>query len=106
MSREKFEQIMKSAEREPAVGTMAAVKEGIQAVAPGLSLSQILNDVGAELKQQLAHGSHEMAAALFRGDAFVMYPREGKEAGSLHGLPEQAQQQDMQREQERGGREM
>ena len=88
------------------IGTLEAIKEGVQSVAPGLSLSKILNDVGSELEQQLKHGSHELASAIFRGDSFVMYPREGKEAGSLHGLPEQAQQQEMQREQARGGREM
>ena len=88
-NRELFEQI-KSGE-----------KEGIQAVAPGLSLSKILGDVGTELKQQAAHGAHELAAALFNGSPFVMYPRtkEGKE-DPQHGLPEKQQEQD------RGGREM
>lgn len=79
------------------------VREAVQAYAPGLTLSNILQDVGAELKQQMAHGSHEMAAALFRGDAFVLYPREGKESENVqgHGLPDEVQ-----KEQERGGREM
>jgi hypothetical protein len=40
------------------------------------------------------------APALFRGDAFVMYPRTNEGQGTDHGLPE------MQQEQERGGREM
>ena len=75
------------------------VKDGIQAVAPGLSLSKILSDVGTELKEQASAGSHEFASALFRGDAFVMYPRSPNQVESPdHGLPE------MQREQE--GREM
>jgi hypothetical protein len=67
-----------------------------------MSLSKILNDVGAELKEQASHGAHEMAAALFRGDAFVMYPRTNQVEGPEHGLPQEAQQQ----EQSHGGREL
>ena len=33
------------------------------------------HEMGGELKQMGAHGSHELAAALFGGSAFVMYPR-------------------------------
>ncbi len=95
-TREMFEQ-MKSGEQ---IGALEAAKEGIQAVAPGLSLSKILGDIGNEVSQQISHGSHEMAAALFRGDAFVMYPRTNQADGPDHGLPEQQQ------EQSRGGREM
>lgn len=83
---------------EPPMGAIEAAKEGIQAVAPGLSLSQILGDIGQELKEQLAHGSHEMAAALFRGDAFVMYPRTNEGEQPQHGLPEAQQEQSMERE--------
>ena len=96
-SREFFAQV-KSGEQ---IGALEAAREGIQAVAPGLSLSKMLSDVGAELKNQLAHGSHEMSAALFNGSAFVMYPRtkEGVD-DPQHDLG--APQQEM----ERGGREM
>lgn len=72
--------------------------EKVQALAPGLSLSKMLNEIGGELKQQLAAGSHEMAAALFRGDAFVMYPRtnqarvEDGEKMSLESLQAEAAQ--------------
>jgi len=38
-------------------------------------LNDILNDVGTELKQMGTHGAHELAAALFNGSAYVMYPR-------------------------------
>lgn len=79
---------------------LESIKEGVQTAAPGLSMSKILGDIGAELKNQAAHGSHEMAAALFRGDAFVMYPRTNQADGPDHGLP------DMQQEQSRGGREL
>jgi hypothetical protein len=83
-----------------AMGALEAIREGVQAIAPGLSLSNILHDVGKELKEQAVMGSHELASALFRGDAFVMYPRTSEGQGTDHGLPE------MQQEQERGGREM
>ncbi|SRR5260370_1211647 len=82
------------------IGAMEAVKEGIQAIAPGLSLSKIFGDVVAELKEQAAHGAHELSSLLFRGDAFVMYPRTNQDKGPEHGLPE------VQQEQSRGGREM
>ena len=60
------------------IGAVEAVKEGIQAVAPGLSLREIFSDIKAEMKDQLAHGSHELAAALFNGSPFVMYARGGR----------------------------
>ena len=97
-TQEFFEQV-KGGER--STGAMEAIKEGIQAVAPGLSLSKILSEVGAELKQQAAHGAHEMAAALFNGNPFVMYPRQQGHDDPQHGLG-----QEMQQEQDRGGREM
>lgn len=93
-----FEQVKATG---PPEGVFGAVKEAVQAVAPGLSLSKILSDIGTELKEQGSHGAHEMAAALFRGsDAFVMYPRSNEADGPEHGLP------DMQYEQVRDGREM
>lgn len=84
-------------------GVLESLKEGIQAVAPGLSLSKILHDVSAELKEQAAQGSHELASALFRGDAFVMYPRTSPDDLPDHGLHGADQQQ---LEQERGGRDL
>jgi len=85
------------------IGAVEAMKEGIQAIAPGLSLSKILGEIGTELKDQAAHGAHELAAALFRGtDAFVMYPRTNHDKAPEHGLPQETPQQ----EQDRGGREM
>jgi hypothetical protein len=96
-SREFFERIK---DGEKPMGPIETMKEGIQAVAPGLSLSRILGDIGNELKNQAAHGSHEMAAALFNGNSFVMYPRQQGHDDPQHGLAEQQQEQD------RGGREM
>ncbi len=89
---------------EQQVGAMEAAKEGIQAVAPGLSLREIFSDIKAEMKDQLAHGSHELAAALFNGSPFVMYGRGGHDDGPQHGLPET--QQEMQKERDRGALEM
>jgi hypothetical protein len=63
----------------------------IEAIAPGLSMSKILSDIGTELKEQGAMGTHELAAALFRNhDAFVLYPRSGKDSVEQtpeHGIP-------------------
>lgn len=68
-------------------------------------LGNVLSDIGQELKEQVKHGSHELSAALFNGDAFVMYPHEGKQPE--HGLPPEAtKDQEQQKEQERGGMEI
>ena len=99
--REVFSQVKPG---EQQIGAMEAAKEGIQAVAPGLSLREIFSDIKAEMKDQLAHGSHELAAALFNGSPFVMYGRGGHDDGPQHGLPET--QQEMKQERDRGGVEM
>lgn len=82
---------------EQSIGVVEAIKEGVQAVAPGLSFSKMLHDIGAELKQIGAHGSHEMAATLFNGSAFVMYPRAPREGQRVedqqHGLTQEAQKE-------------
>jgi hypothetical protein len=100
------------------MGTLEAIKEAFQSIAPGLSLDKIVGDVGHEVKQQAAFGAHEIAAALFNGSGFVMYPRgtredQSKDGHGVHG-PEQGQGEQsvmerMQQEgqqQELGGREM
>jgi hypothetical protein len=66
-----------------------------------LSLSTIGGELWKELKQQAAHGAHEMAAALFNGNSFVMYPRQ-----SSHDDQQAVHGQERQEEQHRGGREM
>jgi hypothetical protein len=71
-----------------------AKQDSQEGLLKGLSLSKILNDIGKEMKNQAAHGAHEMASVLFRGDAFVMYPR-----------PEGEPQREDQQDHERGGRE-
>jgi hypothetical protein len=98
MAKEKLADLLKD---EPSIGPVEAIREGIQAVAPGLSLHKILSDVGTELSHQLKAGAHELSAALLRDhDGFVMYPRIGQE-NEGHGQPEAPQQ-----EQDCGGREM
>ena len=63
--------------KQPSMGPVEASMEGIKAVAPGLSWEKITREIGEELKHQLSQGAHEVAAALFNGSAFVMYPRQG-----------------------------
>jgi hypothetical protein len=44
------------------------------------SLARAPAEIGGELKSMVAHGAHELAAALFSGGgAFVMYARGGRE---------------------------
>jgi hypothetical protein len=100
------------------MGTLEAIKEAFQALAPGLSLDKIVGDVGHEMKQQVVSGAHELAAALFSGSGFVMYPRgtrddHGKDGHGVHGLEQgQGEQSGMEKpqqegqQQDRGGREM
>ena len=85
----------KAKQPEQSMGPVEASMEGIRAIAPGLSLSKILSDVGEELKHQVSAGAHELAAALFNGSAFVMYPRhEGSVEDPQHGLSEQQKEND------------
>ncbi len=98
---------------EPSIGALEAVKEAFLAIAPGLKDAG--PEIATELKQMGAQGAHELAAALFNGNGFVMYPRGGKDEHGVHG-PEQSQDhaqdhQGMQpesptQEHERGGRSM
>jgi hypothetical protein len=73
----------------PVETAVEGLKEAVKAFAPGLTFKDILQDVGAELKQMGAHGAHELAAALFTGNSFVMYPR-GHHDDPQHGLPPEA----------------
>jgi hypothetical protein len=98
------------------IGTMEAVKEAFKEfrdnMYPGLTWDKIATDIGQELKHQVGAGAHELAAALFNGNAFVMYPRsaDAKDDHGVHG-PEQTQDNRMEQEApsqhlERGGRSM
>ncbi len=89
---------------EQSTSVLGAIMDGIQAIAPGLDWDKFVGDVGHELSQQWDHGRHEIAAALFAGEAdgFIMYPRrdpDGREdEHGVHGRDEQ--------QQDRGGMEM
>lgn len=100
-------EILKQAEAQP-MGAIEAALEGIKAIAPGLALSKILGDIGEELGHLGPQGAHELAASLYTGSSFVMYPHAGQESVEQgHGLPTEAQAiEPMQQESERGGIEM
>lgn len=68
---------------------------------------QVAGKIWDEMAHPVAHGAHELAAALFHGNAFVMYPRAGQGEDPKKEEPQkEVQQREPQREQERGGREM
>jgi hypothetical protein len=53
---------------------------------------EVARDIGNEAIQMVAHGSHEVTAAIWNGSAFVMYPRGSHDDQSVdHGPPQQAQ---------------
>lgn len=92
-TRELFEKLKEDPKTMGAIGAaVEGVKEAVKTIAPGLTLKDILQDVGAELKQMGAHGAHEMAAAILNGSAFVMYPRHQgqRDDEPQHGLPPEA----------------
>jgi len=64
-------------------------------IAPGMK--NLVQDVFSEVKHQGAMGAHELASALFSGNAFVMYS--GGQPAMEHQLtPEHQQGQEHQRE--------
>ncbi len=78
-----------------------------QSMVPGLSWDKFKNDLANECAHQVAAGAHELAAALFNGNGFVMYQRDGKENEPVQDQTQDNQgvQQEMHGEQhERGGR--
>lgn len=90
-------------------GLLDAVKDAVQAIAPGLSLNKMLSDVGSELERLGVQGQMELASALWTGNAFVPYgPGQytpTPEQAPDHGLPVEAVKQP-EVEQGRGGMEM
>ncbi len=72
----------------------------------------ILHDVGTELKRMGVQGQMELANVLYNGSAFVPYgpgqwSKPDREGAPEPGVPEvQHGQPELQKEQERGGREM
>ena len=84
-------------------GGVQAIKETIQAIAPGLDGGKMKGEIGGELQQMGAHGAHELAAALFNGNSFVMYPRGVKEDHGMeqpdHGVDNKGLEQEAQKQQ-------
>jgi hypothetical protein len=104
MSKQQLSEILNPPEKP--MGAIEAIKEGIQAIAPGLSLSNILSDIGSELGRLGVQGQMEAASALFNGSAFVPYgPGQYTPSEPDHGLPIEAMKQP-EVEQSRGGMEM
>jgi hypothetical protein len=66
---------MSSELAEKLFGAMREVKDTVQAVAPGLNVKDMVEEIGGRLKQAGVQGQMEMAAALFSGqsNAFVPY---------------------------------
>lgn len=100
-TREVFEQIKEG----QSMGAMQAVKEGIsegvRAFAPGLTLGNILSDIGSELGRLGVQGQAEVAGLLFGNSAYVPYGRGQNPADSgMEGEERKEQSQD------RGGMEM
>ena len=55
------------------MGAIEAIKEGVQAIAPGLSIGKIVGDLANEGERQVGQGAAELGSALFQGSAYVPY---------------------------------
>ncbi len=90
-SREFFEQLKS--------GQQPSLVESIREAAS--SLKEIGGKIWDSLTPTFEHGAHELASAMFRGDGYVMYPRNSQANGQQQESPQEPQQ-----EQSRGGREL
>jgi hypothetical protein len=70
------------------------------------SLGNAPGEIAAELKQIGAHGAHELAAALFNGSSFVMYPRGSRDDQGVHGPGQEAPEVARESPEQSLGREM
>jgi hypothetical protein len=68
-------------------------------------LKEAPQEMASEMKQMGAHGAHELAAALFNGLAFVMYPRTPHERQRVED-PQHDVSPEAHKQQERGGMEL
>jgi hypothetical protein len=77
-------------------------------MAKRLSLKAILGKVWDEMAPAVSHGSSEIAASLYTGSGFVMYPRAGQEPMTMDSLRAEvnAKQQSKEGGREQGGREL
>lgn len=68
-------------------------------------LKEAPREMGAELKHMGSQGCHELAAALFNGSGFVMYPRAPREGQRVED-PQPGVTPEPEKQQERGGMEL
>jgi len=106
--KELADQLFSRDQEQKSMGNLEALKEAYQAMTPGLDGQKIVQDLGREFMQQGAAGAHELAAALFNGSGFVMYPRGSRDDHGVHGplQEEPTPQHEQQQQQERGGHEL
>jgi hypothetical protein len=97
-------------EKEP--GLLQSMKESISNAVEAVrdtKVAQIAGKVWDELQPAFEAGAHEAASALFRGDAFVMYPQAQKENGqqitTMAGLKAAAHEMSQEMENGRDGHE-
>ena len=95
-------QIIEQAKAGQSMGAMQAaiegIREGVKAFAPGLTLGNILSDIGSELGRLGVQGQAEVAGLLFGNSAYVPYGRGQNPADRGNDAED--------RQQERGGMEM
>jgi hypothetical protein len=78
-----------------------SLKEGLQEGA-----ANFLPQMKEHLKHMGTHGAHELAAAIFNGQAFVMYPRNGDKRVEDQQHEQPAEVEKGVEERSQGGREM
>ena len=81
-----------------------SLKDATTEMLPGLKT--LVPEMMTELRQMGAHGAHELAAALFNGQAFVMYPRNGEKRVEDQQHEQPAEVEKGMKERSQGGREM
>ena len=74
-TREVFEQVKEGQSMGAMQAVMEGFREGVKAFAPGLTLSNILSDIGSELGRLGVQGQAEVAGLLFGNSAYVPYGR-------------------------------
>jgi len=102
---EKFFENIKPPEQ--SIGAIEAVKEAVQAIAPGLSLSKFFNDIVETSVDMWNHGRTELVEGILNAhDGHIMYMKGEKDISQDkapdHGLPVEAVKQP-EVEQDRGG---